>query len=246
MYKPNSLTNSAAKITFASITMLLLAGCPFDDDDDNDTDVIEMPMPEPPAEYSYQIEVTNLTNGQPMSPVAVVLHGDEQLWQVGMSSTNALEILAEGGDNSSFTSQEQVLAAASGDDILMPGNSTTISITTTDEMANHISIATMLVNTNDAFSGLTGLDLSSMAVDSSFSRNIGTYDAGTEANTEASGTIPGPADGGTGYSDVRDDIDVVAMHAGVVTADDGLSSSVLNQAHRFDNPTIRLTITRTK
>jgi hypothetical protein len=113
-------------------------------------------------------------------------------------------------------------------------------------MATYFTAATMLVNTNDAFSGLTGIDISTMAVDDKKSWRLNVYDAGTELNSEAMGTIPGPADGGTGFDASRDDVDFVGYHSGVVSQDDGLSSSVLTQAHRFDNPAIKLTITRTK
>jgi len=104
----------------------------------------------------------------------------------------------------------------------------------------------MLVNTNDAFSGLTGLELSNLEVDQENSWNLNVYDAGTEANNEAAGTIPGPADGGIGFDEMRNDVNVVTLHPGVVSQDDGLTSSVLTQAHRFDNPAIKLTITRIK
>lgn len=88
-----------------------------------------------------------------------------------------------------------------------------------------------------------------------------TWDAGTEANTETAATMPGPAasaagGGGeaAGYDVVRDDLaDAVRLHQGVVTsanADDpsreGLSTSVLTEAHRFDFPTSRVVITRTR
>ena len=69
-------------------------------------------------------------------------------------------------------------------------------------------------------------------------------DAGTEANSEAAGTIPGPADGGEGYNAERDDADLVSFHPGVVSADDGLMMSALTSAHRFDNPAVKLSITR--
>lgn len=242
--------SSLLKIAMATAMLTLLTGCPFDDDDNDDSpDVVVTPTPEPPApapEYSYEVQVTNLTYAQPLSPIAVTLHGDEVLWTIGMPASNALEILAEGGDNSSFIGQESIIASASGEGVVMPGTMSTISVTTTEMTATHITIATMLVNTNDAFSGLTGLDLSSFELDDSRSWTLGVYDAGTEANSESMGTIPGPADGGAGYDAVRDDLDLVTMHSGVVTMDDGLTSSVLTQAHRFDNPTIKVTITRTK
>jgi len=238
---------SLIKVTLASLMLATLTGCPFDDDDD-DAPVVVMPDPMPePMEYSYDVTVTNLTYAQPMSPIAGILHQDNKFWEIGTAASNALEVMAEGGDNSDLTGLAEALVSTSTDGILAPGASATFSLTTTDMTASYLTVATMLVNTNDAFSGLTGMDLSSLAVDQSHAMNLGVYDAGTELNSEAMGTIPGPADSGTGYDSERNDIaDVVTMHQGIVSMDDGLSTSVLTQAHRFDNPALRITITRTK
>ena len=103
---------------------------------------------------------------------------------------------------------------------------------------------------------------------------LNAYDAGTELNDELNSArtdvveaetgnalggygVPGVAGGGgeaAGYDVVRDDLaDAVRLHQGVVTsanADDpsreGLSTSVLTEAHRFDFPTSRVVITRTR
>jgi Spondin_N len=238
--------SSLLKVAMASAMLTLLTGCPFDDDDDSPDVVVTPTPPAPVPEYSYDVQITNLTNAQPLSPVAIALHGDEMLWTIGKPASNALEVLAEGGDNSPFIAQESIIASASSEGAVMPGANSTISVTTTDSTATYITIATMLVNTNDAFSGLTGLNLSSFDVNDSKTWTLGVYDAGTEANSESMGTIPGPADGGTGYDATRDDLDLVTMHSGTVTMDDGLTNSVLTQAHRFDNPAMKVTITRTK
>ncbi|WDE05983.1 spondin domain-containing protein [Thalassomonas viridans] len=221
----------------------LLSACGGSDNDSDNDGVVDMPDPMP-VEMSYEVTVTNLTYAQPLSPIAVVLHGDSALWTVGEMASTPLEILAEGGDNSDLIAMDAILASASGEGAVGPGASATLTVTTTDETATHLSVVSMLVNTNDAFTGLTAMDLSSLAVDSPQTWTLGVYDAGTEANSELAGTIPGPADGGAGYDAERDDVDFVARHPGVVTMDDGLSTSVLTQAHRFDSPAIKLTITR--
>ena len=225
----------------ATTLLLALSACGHDDDH-----AIETQTPPPPAEYSYAVTVTNLTYAQPLSPLGVVLHGDEKLWMVGTDASVSLEKLAEGGDNTDFIAGSSILASSSSDGVILPGSASTVDISTTDRNATFFTAATMLVNTNDAFSGLTGVDISTMAVDDTKSWSLNVYDAGTEANTEAMGTIPGPADGGTGFDATRDDVNFISYHSGVVSQDDGLSNSVLTQAHRFDNPAIKLTITRTK
>ncbi len=214
--------------------------------DDNDDPVVITPPPAAPVEYSYTVMVTNLTYAQPLSPIAVVLHGDNTMWSVGEAASVSLEQLAEGGDNTDFIADSSVLASSSAEGPLLPGTANSITISTTDRLATNLTIATMLVNTNDAFSGLTGIDISSMTINDNKSWNLNVYDSGTELNSESVGSIPGPADNGTGFDESRDDVNFVAYHSGVVSQDDGLSNSVLTQAHRFDNPAIKLTITRTK
>lgn len=215
--------------------------------DDNETEMPVVVTPPPaPMEYSYTVMVSNLTHSQPMSAITGVLHGDTTLWKIGEEASEPIEKIAESGDNTDLLAMESILASGSNGGILMPGTSAEFTISTTDENANYFSIISMLVNTNDAFTGLTGVDISSMEVDATNSWVLGTYDAGTEGNSEMMGTIPGPADGGTGFDAMRDDVNYVAMHPGIVSKDDGLTQSVLTQAHRFDNPTLKLTITRTK
>ncbi|PKG82480.1 hypothetical protein CXF85_13420 [Colwellia sp. 75C3] len=231
------------QLLIASVLTLGLAAC--NDNDNVVEEVVVVPVT-PVMEYSYSITLTNLTYAQPLSPVAVALHGDTKMWQVGQSASVALEKLAEGGDNADFIALTSNMATTSSEGAVPPGASVTLDITTTEPMATYLTVATMLVNTNDAFSGLTGVDISTLMLNQEKSWRLNVYDAGTELNNEAVGTIPGPADGGVGYDATRNDIDLVGYHSGVVSKDDGLSSSVLTQAHRFDNPAVKLTITRTK
>lgn len=226
-----------------------IAGC-------SDNDGIELPLPDPiplPVQYSYTVEVTNLTLAQPMSPVAVIAHDqDYSLFTVGESSSIGLEQLAEGGDNSLVISDATAAGAystGSGMGILTPAGSETISFTITETEASnsYVSLVTMLVNTNDAITAARNIDISALQVGDSMSFTTLSYDSGTEANSEAIGSIPGPADGGEGFNAARDDIaDQVTLHGGVITADDGLATSVLNQSHRWDNPVLRVTISRTE
>ena len=238
----NQLQRKLAPLSLLACA-LLLGACSSDDEDD----MTMMPEPEPePVNVSYEVTITNLTYGQPLSPIAVVLHDDGHLWTVGSMASNELELLAEGGDNSAVIGLPMVSASVSGAAPLAPGGSDTLTVTIEDKTDAMLSLATMLVNTNDAFTGLDAIDLSNLVVGDAWSGEAGVYDAGTEANSEAAGTIPGPADGGTGFDMARDDVDFVAMHAGVVSMDDGLTTSVLTQAHRFDNPVLYVMIKRTE
>lgn len=195
------------------------------------------------AMAEYQVTVKNLTNAQPFSPVTLLLHDSGEFWSVGESASNALELIAEAGDNSELVASSDVSSYAASDGVLGYGQSVTLTVSQS-ATANYLSLITMLVNTNDAFSGLNKIDISELAVNDSLSYRVGAYDAGTEENSEAAGTIPGPADGGEGYNATRDDVDMVTKHPGIVSSDDGLTSSVLSYQHKFDNPVMSVTITR--
>jgi len=204
-----------------------------------------------PAEKTYEITLTNMTANQPISPVAVVLHtSGYQGWSTGLAASAGLEKLAEAGDNTTFLSEADasadVLKTASATGALAPGGSETVITTLADSGSLLISAAGMLVNTNDAFAGVDGLSLNGMTVGASMQIGVAAYDAGTEANTETAVTIPGPAGGGTGFDVNRDDgQNFVTVHRGVVTSSDGLTTSALDQSHRFDNPVMKISVKRT-
>jgi len=225
-----------------ALIAITLTGCNDSDYDDSDM-MDDTPMA---TEYQYQVTVKNLTNAQPLSPIAAILHSTGEIWQLGEMASAELESLAESGDHSGVMGADFVIESASNDNILMPGAQVEIMLTTSDETASLLSLATMLVNTNDAFSGLNQIDLSLLEVDAMLSFNTAVYDSGTEANSESAGTIPGPADVGEGFNAMRDDVDFVSRHSGVVSADDGLTSSVLNNQHKFDNPAMSVKIVRTQ
>ncbi|OUS32746.1 hypothetical protein A9Q98_01040 [Thalassotalea sp. 42_200_T64] len=234
----HNINLSKTVFTVATISLLGLTGCDHDDDDTPKEPPID------PVNIVYQISVSNITHGQPMSPVTVVLHNDGQLWSIGEPASAALELLAESGDGSDLLSLGMVLASGVGDGVLMPGLTQSIMVTSVDVVPSHLSLATMLVNTNDAFTGVNAMSLTNLAVGESISMLTSSYDSGTEKNSELVTTIPGPAGGGEGFNAQRDDVDFVAMHPGVVSQDDGLAQSGLTNAHRFDNPTLRVTVTR--
>lgn len=244
------------KKLLALTVVSLLAAC---GGDNNNNNVVPPGEPAPPAPpvlppvdngRTFDVSVTNLTVGQPFSPVGVFLHDNtQQVFSVGTPASVALETMAEGGDVSALIDAVQSISEVTGDAPVGPGASSTYTISIaaqpTEEL--ELSVMTMLVNTNDGFTGVNGADITSLAAGQSMSWNAIAYDSGTENNTEAAGSLPGPADGGEGFNAVRDDInDQVTMHSGVVTADDGLASSILNQTHRFDNPVARVRITRTE
>lgn len=173
----------------------------------------------------YSVKITNLTNNQPMSPVLVVLHkAGYQSFADGSVASTAIEYMAEGGDNSFLvteaTAATEYLAHQSTSGAVAPKSSDTVvvSIPAADAADVKITVLSMLVNTNDAFTGLNARDISGLSNGDSVVSNGPAWDAGTELNTEASGSMPGPADGGEGFNNARDDIvNIVRLHQGVVS-----------------------------
>ncbi|PRO69358.1 spondin domain-containing protein [Alteromonas gracilis] len=217
----------------------------------------------------YTVQITNLTYSQPFAPAAVILHESGfHSFSEGEPASMGIEIMAEGGDPSMVITEAMdstdFLDAQNSGGILGPrsmGTELTLVVPELDADDLRLTVTTMLVNTNDAFTGLNAANVSNMAVGDIKTFMTVTWDAGTEANTETAATMPGPAAGAAGgggeaagYDVVRDDLtDSVRLHQGVVTSAnandpsrEGLSTSVLTEAHRFDFPTSRVVITRTR
>ena len=237
------------RFAVVSLAAVLAAGC---DSDGGNGIAGGQTAPPPAVTATFEVTVTNLTNAQPLSPVAVIAHQNSfPVFAIGEPASAGLETLAESGDNSELLAAAMAVAGigdtASGAAPIGPAGSETVSLTMNETALNlmTISVSTMLVNTNDAITGVNAVPLVDMEVGDSVSLRSIAYDAGTEANTESAAHIPGPAGGGEGFNAARDDIaDRVAMHPGVVGQDDGFAASDLNGQHRFDNPVAQITIER--
>lgn len=242
-------TGKSLRLLLLVASSMVLQAC----DNDDTAPVQPPPPPPPPAMAEYAVTVTNLTNAQPLSPVAVIGHSSGfRVFDVGSPASPGLEELAEGGANATLIAEADgdaaVIVTGSGAAPIGPGGSETvmISVLDSDRFGLLLSVTSMLVNTNDAFTGLNGTAVQALAVGDVMTVNAIAYDAGTEADTEMAIHIPGPAGGGEGFNAARDDqADRVAMHAGVVSQDDGLASSDLSEQNRFDNPVARISIERT-
>lgn len=236
--------NKFIKLAGAVAIAFAVTAC---DDDDNDDVVIVEPPVEPPAPVvmTYEVTFTNLTANQPLSPPAAMTHADDfKAWMVGGMASVELETLAESGDVSMLTGLSDVSESVVSEGPLGPGASTTLELMVTEGDPSALTVVTMLVNTNDAFAGKSGFMLPMLAnVGDSYSMNLGAYDAGTEANSETAATIPGPAGGGEGFNAARDDEDRIFVHPGVLSMYE-MPTSALDASHRFDNPVMRVSVTR--
>jgi len=213
--------------------------------------LITAPVAFAQTQARYEVSVTNLTNHQPLSPLAAVIHtmGYHPM-QVGMPASVGLEKLAEGGETGDFLAEARaqtgiVHQTKAGNAPIAPGETATLVLEINAKMEMpRLSLATMLVNTNDAFMAVNAHALADLMVGDSMKFMTIAYDAGTEANTESAGTLPGPVDSGEGYNVERESRDQVTAHPGVVTRDDGLADSVLDESHRFLNPVAQVRVTR--
>lgn len=241
------MNNSRIKIGAIALGAMFLAACNGSsvNDDNNDSD----------QDAQFEITTTNLTNGQPMSPVAVIMHSSGfNNFIDGEVASVAVETLAEAGDNSQVLSEaknasQHIVSDSAG--AVAPseiGTTLTLDVPQAQLSDLRLSVMSMLIRTNDGFTGLNATDISNMAVDSSKMFYAPTWDAGTELDDEVAVNMPGT--GGEGFNATRNDrIDRVRIHNGVVTnasSEFGLSTSDLVETDRFLNPTSRVVVKRTR
>ena len=226
---------------------VILVAC-NDDSDSNPPSPTSTPVP---IESSFEVSITNLTANQPLSPAFVSIHSAGwRAFSIRDEASDALEQLAESGNNNALielaNSDVLTQSAVSGNGIIPPGGSENIIVTVNGESmtdSHELTFVSMPVNTNDGLVAVLNASLSDLDIGDSKVIHALSYDAGTEANTESSQTVPGM--GGEGFNADRDDIrNAIHLHAGVVTQDEGLTTSSLNSTHKWDNPMVSITISR--
>ena len=190
----------------------------------------------------YKVTITNITRGQILSPPVVISHKSKfQLFTLGNPATPELASLAEDADNNPLTdflkTQSSVFDFKVGEGPIMPGTSATVEIKTNWGF-RLISVAAMLVTTNDAF----------MAVQGAYARSweativsAAAYDAGSEFNSEDCGFIPGPPCGNRFMRDPGDAEGYVYVHSGMHGSDD-LDPAMWD----WNNPVAKVVIQRVK
>lgn len=252
---PDRLRMATAALTVS----LLVTGC---GNSDEPTSVPPPPGHPTPSAAMFEITLVNLTAGPPLSPLVAVAHTDAfSLFKVGDVASVALENIAEAGDTAPLKQllgdAKSVIASVSGPAApLAPGAANMITVSLTVPLATiaetRLSLATMLANTNDGFTGLSGESLAALPVAGSRTFDLIAYDAATERNSESADTVPGPASAGAGgqrqaFNALRNDMmSTVHVHPGGVSRDDDLPGSALTGVHRWDNPVARLIIRRTR
>ena len=155
---------------------------------------------------TYRVTLVNLTDGQPFSPPVAATHRRGiHMFQVGGFASNQLAAIAQGGDQGPmfqlFNGAPGVTQAVDigapltrtgkvADPPGPPGpfvDSATFQITA--RAGDRLSLATMLICTNDGFLGLDSVRLPSHGARAFL---INGYDAGRENNTQLSQDLVDP------------------------------------------------------
>jgi hypothetical protein len=161
---------------------------------------------------TYEMTIDDLTAGQPLTPPVVATHrAATGIFTVGQPASFALKEIAENGNLAPMLVQlgadkhvsDSVAAAAPLVPAGLPGSamfgdSVTFTVTAS-EGAKFLSFASMLICTNDGFTGVDSLRLPKDVGDTVRVQSAG-YDAGTELNTEDFADIVPPCQGLVGVS----------------------------------------------
>jgi Spondin_N len=210
---------------------------------------------------TYEVTIDNLTAGQPLTPPVVATHrAATGLFTVGQPASFALKEIAENGNLAPMLAQlaadthvsDSVAAAAPLVPAGLPGSavfgdSVTLTVTAS-EGAKFLSFASMLICTNDGFTGVDSLRLPKDVGDAVVVGSAG-YDAGTEVNTEDFADIVPPCqvlvgvssgEPGTGVSNpALAEGGVIHHHRGIAGGAD-----LLPGIHGWTDPVAEITVER--
>ena len=194
----------------------------------------------PNQDRTWDVTITNLTRpgSQPLSPPLFVVHSARaDVWSLGEIATHPVAAIAEDANNApaeaAFAQLEgvsDVFTGAGGP--IPPGASRTYTVETSGH-SSRLSVLTMLVNTNDGFTGLDSLRLRGHGE----TRSTMAYDAGSELNNEEIAFIPGPC---CNHPFVRDpEGALIRMHEGITGRGD-LSPAT----YGWSGPVTRIQVSR--
>lgn len=194
----------------------------------------------PSRERTWDVTITNLTppGSQPLSPPLFVVHSNRaDIWGVGEVATHPLAAIAEDANNAPAEAAFAQLPGVNdvftgGDGPIPPGASRTYEVETNGNF-NRLSVLTMLVNTNDAF---TGLD-SEHVRGHGGTRSTMAYDAGSELNNEEIAFIPGPCCNNPFVRDPEGAL--IRMHEGITGRGD-----LSPETYGWSGPVARIQVSR--
>jgi Spondin_N len=200
---------------------------------------------------TYEVTIENLTPGQAFTPPILAVHrASTGMFTVGQPASFAIKEIAENGNLGPMTTalgaDRHVLGTSAATAPLLWGNSVTLTVTAS-EGANFLSFASMLICTNDGFTGLDALRLPKKVGDEVVVETAG-YDAGTERNTEDYADIVPPCQSlhgvdvepGTGQSNpALAEGGVIHHHAGIQEIAD-----LTETPHAWSDPVAEVTVER--
>jgi len=210
---------------------------------------------------TYEVTIQLVTGGQPLTPPLIVTHsGGTDIFSVGQPASLGVKEIAENGNLepliAALEADPKVSDVATAAEPLVPPGSPMFGtfsdrVTLTIDAgsrARFLSYESMLICTNDGFTGIDRLRLPNQVGDS-LSVVTGSYDAGTELNTEDFADIVPPCQGlmgvssgepGTGMSDpALVEGGVIHHHLGIEGGAD-----LLPEVHGWTDPVTLVTITR--
>ena len=142
---------------------------------------------------AWRIQVTNLTPAQSFTPLLVATHtSDVMVFSIGTAASPELQALAENGNVMPLAallgSMSSVMTVETGSGLTWPGATAELYVTSSN-LHRYVSLAAMLIPTNDTFVGARVELPATPAVRTVYAY---AYDAGTEVNDETCASIPGP------------------------------------------------------
>jgi Spondin_N len=213
----------------------------------------------------YEVTITDLTSGQPLTPPVVATHrGRHAIFDVGQPASVGVREIAENGNSAPLLAfletdplnQFSGFAESSEGPLVpagVPGDAMFDQAVTLNvhgkRKAKRLSFVSMLICTNDGFTGADSLKLP-RKVGRSKGKQTNGYDAGTEVNTEDYADIVPPCQGligdssgepGTGVSDpALAEGEVIRHHPGIEGGSD-----LDPEIHGWTDPVARIRVERT-
>jgi archaellum component FlaF (FlaF/FlaG flagellin family) len=189
---------------------------------------------------AYEVTITNITHSINFTPILVASHRKGvSLYEPGTPASEELTAIAEGGDTAPLAAvladDSRVADVQNSGGLLMPGQSITVTVSA-KRGARYISLASMMLPTNDGFIALNSVKAPRHGSATYYSPG---YDAGTEPNDELCISIPGPTCGGEGPSPGAGGEGYVHINRGIHGIGD-----LAPDVYDWRNPVAAITITR--
>ncbi|MDH3600565.1 MAG: spondin domain-containing protein [Candidatus Tectomicrobia bacterium] len=184
---------------------------------------------------TIEVTIHNLSKLILTPPFIAATRHSVAYFRKGSTASEALEMLAEGGDTGALKAfyEDNGGRVVALSDAIPPGGSATVRMEVWHR--TFLALGTMLLPTNDAFTGMQRVRVWHKKVVSA-----GSFDSGTELNDELCANIPGPVCGGEGFNaDRSDTIDIVHPHPTLHGQGDERVNPVL---YDWSDPVIRVTM----